>query len=211
MNAFTPRDERGHVKLCAAPWSAVFAGGQQAPRALYFCPGQLPLPWKVLPSQPQYVARSRVHGGLGLHVHVLSQPASPAQISPFAQSRLVVHVFAAVGAEPSTAAAFAEPASAASVAGDELTDGPGVGDTCSAPVGGGGGLELHAARAPSETSTKAARHREVVDVIRGSKRCVATNVNRVLPRLALAWRVALRRPARRRSEARLRRDLILLE
>lgn len=80
-----------------------------------FFPGQLPLPWNVLPSQPQYVRRSFVHGGLGLHVHALSQPISPAQISPFAQSSLDVHVFPALPASPPSGSADVAPGAGSAV------------------------------------------------------------------------------------------------
>ena len=65
-----------------------------------------------------------MHGGLGLHVHVLSQPASPAQISPFAQSALVAQVFAPAPA--SAAAAVAASGFAASAVAPGAPGAPGA-------------------------------------------------------------------------------------
>jgi DNA/RNA-binding domain of Phe-tRNA-synthetase-like protein len=68
-----------------------------APRAAYGRPGHVELAWNVVPSQPQYSTRSRVHGFAATQVHVASQPAGPSHIWPSEQSALDVHVVALAG------------------------------------------------------------------------------------------------------------------
>lgn len=93
-----------------------------------------------MPLQPQYVRRSLVHGPLGLHVHVSSQPSLPVQISPLAQSALVEHVFVAgEGADASGASAAVAEAAAVEVGATGAETGGAVTVTvgCSTAEGGG--------------------------------------------------------------------------
>ena len=123
-----------------------------------------------------------MHGGLGLHVQVLSQPISPAQISPFAQSALEVQVFPP--APPSVAAPVAVSGFAGSVgAGSAVAAGAvGAGSAVvtgvvAAPdgsdVGGtGAGFDPHAiASALSATNEKTVAATSLgVRVMRAGKR-----------------------------------------
>jgi len=63
----------------------------QAPRDWYIWPGQVELPWKVTPSQPQKGATSAVQGRGVTHVHRTSQPGGPSHIIEGGQSEVLRH------------------------------------------------------------------------------------------------------------------------
>ena len=161
-----------------------------------------------------------MHGGLGLHVHVLSQPVSPAQISPFAQSALVAQVFAP--APPSAAAAVA----ASGFAGSAVVPGAAVapaegavavvagaaGSTGAAVVaaaaaelagsevgGAGGGFDPHAstsALSDANENIDAARRLEGRVMRAGNREPARTSTAAVVPAdLEIGRRLDLPRPS----------------
>lgn len=94
-----------------------------------------------------------MQGGLGLHVHVLSQPISPAQSSPLAQSALDVQVFPPAAASGAAGAAGSGALGSAGVAVGSVGAAAGAVPVGSDVAGGGGGFDPHAiASALTETN-----------------------------------------------------------